>query len=104
MGFRQKKNDFRYAIGFVKWNSYKRIMAVIRTPSPPTNIVDFGGFDSSTILIWRGGIPRHVGDSPEMLTQAILVGTMLVGRLGVLVLQISGLFEFQDYSKLKILM
>ena len=23
----------------------------VHTPSPPTNIVDFGGFDSSTILI-----------------------------------------------------
>ena len=29
----------------------------------PTNIVDFRGFDSSTILISRGGIPRPVGIS-----------------------------------------
>ena len=33
------------------------------TPSPPTNIADFGGFDSSTILILRGGIPRPIGIS-----------------------------------------
>ena len=28
--------------------------------NPPTNIVDFRGFDSSTILILRGGIPRPI--------------------------------------------
>ena len=53
------------------------------TPNLPTNIVDFRGFDSSTILIYRGGIPRPIGKFPESLTQAILVGTMLVGGLGV---------------------
>ena len=35
------------------------------TANPRTNIVDFGGFDSSTILNLRGGIPRLVGDFPE---------------------------------------
>ena len=54
------------------------------TANPRTNIVDFGVLDSSTILILRGGIPRPVGDSPESLAQAMLVGVMLVGRLGVL--------------------
>ena len=48
-----------------------------------TNIVDFRGLDSSTILILRGGIPRPIGDFPESLSQSILVGTMLVGRSGV---------------------
>ena len=48
-----------------------------------TNIVDFRGFDSSIILILRGGIPRPTGDFPESLSQAILVGIMFVGRLGV---------------------
>ena len=38
------------------------------------NIVDFGGFDSSIILIQRGGIPRPVGDLPQSLSQAMLVG------------------------------
>ena len=49
----------------------------------PTNIVGFGGLDSSIILIQRGGILRSIGDFPESLRQAMLVGTMLVGRLGV---------------------
>ena len=47
------------------------------------NTMDFRGFDSSTILILRGGIPRPIGNFPESLSQAILVGIMLVGRLGV---------------------
>ena len=33
------------------------------TPNLPTSIVGFGGFDSSTILILRGGIPRPIGIS-----------------------------------------
>ena len=48
-----------------------------------TNIMDFRGFDSSIIFIIRGGIPRPMGDFPESLSQEILVGIMLVGRLGV---------------------
>ena len=52
-------------------------------PNLPTNIVDFRGFYSSTILNLRGGIPRPIGDFPESLTQAMSVGIMLVGRLGV---------------------
>ena len=31
------------------------IIIIITTPNLPTNIVDFRGFDSSTILILRGG-------------------------------------------------
>ena len=58
------------------------------TPNLPTNIVDFRGFYSSIILILRVGIPRFIGDFPESLSQAMLVGTTLVGRLGV-----SGLFR-----------
>ena len=53
------------------------------TPNLPTNIVDFRGLDSSIILISRGGILMSRGDSPESLSQAMSVGTMLVGRLGV---------------------
>ena len=48
-----------------------------------TNIMDFRGFYSSTISILRAGIPRPTGNFPESLSQAILVGIMLVGRLGV---------------------
>ena len=43
------------------------------TPDLPTNIVDFRGFDSSMILMPRGGIP----------SQAMLVGKLLVGSSGV---------------------
>ena len=59
------------------------------TPNLPTNIVDFRGFDSSIILIQRGGIlPESliymsIGNFPESLSQAMLVGVMLVGGLGV---------------------
>ena len=35
------------------------------------------------MLILRGGIPRPIWDFPESLTRAMLVGTMLVGGLGV---------------------
>ena len=46
--------------------------------------LDFGGFDSSRILILRGGIPRPIESIPESLSQAILVGIILVlERLGV---------------------
>ena len=47
-----------------------------------TTIMDFRGFHSSLILILRGGILMFIGDFPESLSQAILVGKMLVGRLG----------------------
>ena len=53
------------------------------TANLPTNIVDFGGFDSSIMLNLRGGIPRPKGNFPEILSQAMLLGVMLVGRLGV---------------------
>ena len=45
--------------------------------------MDFRGFDPSIILILKGGIPMPIGDFPESLTQAIVVGIMLVGGLGV---------------------
>ena len=45
--------------------------------------MDFRGFDSSIILDLRGGIPRPIGNFPESLSQAILAGIILVGRLGV---------------------
>ena len=48
-----------------------------------SNIVGFRGFDSSTISISRDGIPMSIGELPESLSQAMLVGIMLVGRLGV---------------------
>ena len=47
-----------------------------------TKILDFGGFDSSRILIIWGGILMSIGNSLEFLSQGILVGIILVGRLG----------------------
>ena len=46
-------------------------------------ILDFRGFDSSIIFILSGGVPRPIGSLPEVLSQRILVGIILVGRLGV---------------------
>ena len=43
----------------------------------------FRGFDSSIILIKRVGIPRSIGKIRESLSQAMLVGVMSLGRLGV---------------------
>ena len=48
-----------------------------------TKIQDSRGSDSSRILSVRGGILISIGNFPEMLSQAILVGIILVGRLGV---------------------
>ena len=42
--------------------------------------MDFRGFDPSIILILRGGILMPIGDFPESLSQAIVVGIMLVYR------------------------
>ena len=48
-----------------------------------TKILDSTGFDSSIILIIRGGILMSIGDFPESVSRAILIGIMLVGRLAV---------------------
>ena len=53
------------------------------TANPRTNIIDFRGFDSNIILNLRGELFRPIGDFPESASQAMLVGIMLVGRLGV---------------------
>ena len=53
------------------------------TVNPRTNIEGFRGFDSSIMLILRAGIHRPIGDFPETLSQAMQVGVMLVGGLGV---------------------
>ena len=52
-----------------------------------TQILDFGGLDSSRVLILRGGILMSKGNSKEMLSQGILVGIILVGRLGVCIVK-----------------
>ena len=55
----------------------------LATPNPPNNTVHFRGLDSKMILNERVGILRPIGDFPESLSQAMLAGIMLVGRLGV---------------------
>ena len=58
------------------------------TAKLPTIIVDFEGYDSSIILILRGGIPRPIGDFPESLSQAMLAGCNVnreIGRMYVTV-------------------
>ena len=47
-----------------------------------TKILDFRGFDSSRILILRGGILMSIGQFPESSSQTILAGIILVWRLG----------------------
>ena len=51
-------------------------------PNLPTNIVDFRGFDSGIILILRGGILMAIGDFPESLSQAMLVGCDVSREIG----------------------
>ena len=75
--------DYPSASHGVCWLS-RDLLAQWYAQSPYTNIVDFRGFDSSTILALRGGILMSIGDFPEVLSQTMLLGTMLVGRLGVL--------------------
>ena len=67
-----------------------RALGAYRSPArsavlQPISILRFwiseGLFDSSRILNIRGGIPRPIGDFPESLSQAILAGIILVGRL-----------------------
>ena len=54
----------------------------LSTPNLPTDIVDFRGFDSSIILISRDGILRPMGDFPESLSQAMLVGCNVSREIG----------------------
>ena len=67
-------------------NPLKSIMSVRGLAVRPISVLtcmDFRGFDSSIMLNVRGGILMSTGDFPESLSQAMLVGIMLVGRLGV---------------------
>ena len=48
-----------------------------------TKTLDFRGFDSHIILSLSGGILMSIGNFPEMLSQRISVGIILVWRLGV---------------------
>ena len=62
---------------------YNTIVYNVLRPISRLTIVDLKGLDSSIILILRGGILMSVGHFPESLSQAILVGIILVGKSGV---------------------
>ena len=62
---------------------HTRVLVTVATANLCSKIMDVGGFELSRILILRGGIPRPIGKFPESLSQAILVGIVLVGRLGL---------------------
>ena len=47
------------------------------------DIIVIGGFDSSRILILTGELIISKGDFPEIMSQRILVGIIVAGRLGV---------------------
>ena len=64
------------------WGSGLELCSKGDTANLCTKILDFRGFDSSRILIQRGGIPGPVGNFLESLSQRILVEIILVGRLG----------------------
>ena len=51
-------------------------VASVRAANLSTKTLEFGGLDSSRIVILRCGILRSIGDFPESLSQAILVGTI----------------------------
>ena len=53
-----------------------------RTANLRTKTLDFRGFDSSRILTLRSGIPMSIGNLLEIASRQILVGIILVGRLG----------------------
>ena len=57
-------------------------VGVPSTATLRTEILEFRGFDSSRILIFRGGIIMPTGSFSERLSQRILVGIILIGRLG----------------------
>ena len=59
-----------------------RKRALFVKPNLPTNIVGFGGFDSSIMLFLRDGIPRPIEDFTESLIQAILVGCNVSREIG----------------------
>ena len=82
LGWVSPRGSFTGAIA--KGNSLRgHFCACLSTANLRTKIMDFRGFDPSMILIFRGGIRRPIGNFLEILSQRLLVGINLVGRLGV---------------------
>ena len=67
-----------------------RIKMMLESNPFPTDIVGFKGFHSSIILILRGGMPRPIGNLPESLSQAILVGCNVSSEIGRIVVVFNG--------------
>ena len=80
-------------MGFLACCLATLLAGCMATANLRTNVMDFRGFESSIILILRGDIPRPIGNFPQSLSQAMLVGIMLVGRSGVHALQSAGHVE-----------
>ena len=59
------------------------MFCLLFTANLRTKILDVRRFDSSRISIVSCGILMPIGDCPETLSQQILVGIILAGRLGV---------------------
>ena len=80
-----EKGDFKGgAHGRLRLSRFKVARKVLFTANFRTKILYFRGFDSSMIWMFSGGILMSIGNFPEVLSQGILVGIILVGRLGVL--------------------
>ena len=77
-GIRSYVNVYRIRNDATGYDGTGRDMVNLRT-----KILDFRGLDSSRILILRGETPRPIGNFQESLSQAILAGIILIGRLGV---------------------
>ena len=63
----------------------KPMLKACSTVSLRTKTLDFRGLDSIIILMLRGGILMSKGNVLESLSQLILVGIILVGRLAVII-------------------
>ena len=65
------------------WHCSCEAQRAIFTANLRSKILDFRGFYISIILILRAGILMSVGNCLDFWSQAILVGIVLVGRLGL---------------------
>ena len=64
-------------------NGRRSSSSQVATANLRKQILNFRGFDSSRILIVRGGMLMPIGNFPEIMSQGILAGIILAGRLGV---------------------
>ena len=72
-----------YIYAYVYTHIHVYIVIEGTTANLRTKILDLRWFDSNIMLILRGGALISIGHFPQNLNQQILVGTILVGGLGV---------------------